>query len=115
MGRIVNFPSQGRGGRPGGEPDASSMPELPSVIEVRSTFLNRTFSVAWILFVLAWPLTQRVIAFDLLFQFLRAMYYWNIAGMHAGLSFLIHFVGAGVLTHLVATTSIKEPSTTCQR
>lgn len=67
---------------------------------------RQVFVVCWVVFMLFWPITRWILAFDVLFQFLRAMYYWDPPGVYAGWSFMLHLVVASVLNYLVVTVSV---------
>ena len=105
MGRIIAFPVPTK--RPPVE-SAKQVPAMDAPADVtKPQAQSRVFSVAWILFLLMWPLVQWLVAFDIVYQFLRALYYWNAPGGHAGITFLIHLIAASALTYFVATRPIK--------
>lgn len=67
---------------------------------------RQVFVVCWVVFMLFWPITRWILAFDVLFQSLRAMYHWDTPGVYAGWSFMLHLVVASVLNYLVVTVSV---------
>lgn len=107
MGRVIVFPAHStvrpptvEGASPVTAPSASRGAARPGI-------LSRIFSIAWIFFLLTWPLAQWVVAFDIVYEFLRALYYWNTPGVYAGFTFVIHLIAGSALTYLVATRQIK--------
>ena len=102
MGRVVVFPAHStvKGALPVTAHDSPTGAAKPGM-------LSRVFSIAWIFFLLTWPLVHWVVAFDIVYQFLRALYYWNTPGVYAGLTFVIHLIAGSALTYLVATRRIK--------
>ena len=105
MGRIIAFPVPTK--RPPVE-SAKQVPTMNAPTDVaKPRAQSRMLSVVWILFLLMWPLVQWLVAFDIVYQFLRALYYWNAPGVHARITFLIHLIAASVLSYCVATRPIK--------
>jgi hypothetical protein len=45
----------------------------------------------WLFTALIWPFFKWIIAFDVVFQFIRMIYYWDTPGVYAGWTFLMHF------------------------
>ena len=45
----------------------------------------------WLFTALIWPFLKWIIAFDVVFQFIRMIYYWDTPGVYAGWTFLMHF------------------------
>lgn len=58
--------------------------------------------VVWVVTVLVWPLLRWVLSFEVLFQMMRMVYYWNTPGLHAGWTFLLHFALLTALTYFVS-------------
>lgn len=107
MGRVIAFPAQSTVKPPTVE-GASPTTVLNAPTDAAKRGMpSRVFSIAWIVFLLTWPLVQWVVAFDIVFQFLRALYYWNTPGVYAGFTFVIHLIAGSALTFLVATRQIK--------
>lgn len=107
MGRVIAFPTPEKAKRP---VVASATPVPMGAAPAKTAkpgALSRVFSVVWILFLLTWPLVEKIVAFDIVYQFFRALYYWHVPGTYAGFTFFIHFIGGGMLTYLVATRPIK--------
>lgn len=51
-----------------------------------------TIGLIWLFLGLCWPLLNWIAAMDVVFQFLRALYYSNTPGIHATLQASIHGV-----------------------
>lgn len=107
MGQIIALPTPAKS-KPSPVRTATPVPtrSVPTDTAKPGT-LSRVLSVVWILFLLTWPLVEKIVAFDIVYQFLRALYYWNVPGTYAGLTFLVHLMAASALTYLVATRPIK--------
>ncbi len=56
----------------------------------------------WVVLVLCWPLVNKIFVVDVLFQLLRALFYWDTADVHAGWTFILHFGMMSGLTYFVA-------------
>ena len=56
----------------------------------------------WLVVVLAWPLGRWVIGLDVAYQFVRMLWYWDEAGVHAGWTFVVHFAVLVALTYFVS-------------
>jgi hypothetical protein len=107
MGRVIAFPGAPKAKRP---PVKSAAPVLTSNVPAHTDkpgALSHVFSVTWILFLLTWPLVQKIMAFDIAYQFFRALYYWHVPGTYAGCTFFIHLIAGSALTYFVATRPIK--------
>lgn len=55
--------------------------------------------VVFFILIVVWPLIKFTVWVDVTFQFFRMLYYWNTPGVHATLTFLLHF-GATVAVAL---------------
>ena len=71
-----------------------------------SRFLTGLFGAVWLITVLLSPLLQWVLKYDVVFQLIRMLYYWNTPGMHAGWTFLLHF---GAMTGLFCYVAFGKP------
>lgn len=60
----------------------------------------------WVVTVLVWPFLRWIVALDVMFQFVRMLWHWHTPGVHAGWTFLLHFV---VLTALTYFVSVYKP------
>ena len=59
-------------------------------------------SFVWLVTLMCWPVLNWIAGMDLLFQFVRMIYYWHTPGVYAGWTFLAHFAGLTALTCFVA-------------
>ena len=57
--------------------------------------------LVWLLLALFWPLLNWIVAMDVVFQFVRALYYANTPGTHATLQASIHGVSYLLLSCFV--------------
>jgi hypothetical protein len=71
-----------------------------------ASFIKGVIKGIWILTGLMWPLLRRVFALDMVFQFVRMLWHWNTPGIHAGLTFMLHFALFCTLYYFVA---VYEP------
>jgi hypothetical protein len=55
-----------------------------------------------------WPLLRWIVAYEVLWQLLRMLWYWNTPGVHAGWTFLLHFALLTALTYFVAVYEPKD-------
>ena len=107
MVKIINFPKQTRAAPVVGSglvlplPKAKMPRKKPSI---GSTFIK----AIWVLVVLLLPLVEWIIALDCVFQFFRMLYYWNTNGVHAGVTFGLHFIGYAALFYFVALYKPKS-------
>ena len=108
MAMIINFPKHGK---------AAAAVESDLVLPLPKTKIPRkkpsigdfTFiKVIWVLVVLLLPLVEWIIALDCVFQFLRMLYYWNTKGVHAGITFSLHFFSYAALICFVALYKPKD-------
>lgn len=53
-------------------------------------FLHRLVHIVWLALAIVWPIFKWLFAVDVLFQFVRAMYYHNTLGVFAGVTAMIH-------------------------
>ena len=60
----------------------------------------------WVVTVLIWPILKWVVSIDCVFKLIRAIYYWDTPGVHAGWTFMLHF---GVLSALTYFVSVYQP------
>ena len=63
----------------------------------------------WVVTVLVWPILRWIVALDVVFQFVRMLWYWHTPGTHAGWLFLLHFGVLTALTYFVSLYKLKEP------
>lgn len=75
----------------------------------RKVFMGLTCAV-WAIAALTWPLLSWVAAIDCVFQLLRMLYYWDTPRVHAGITFLAHFLGLCALTFFVFVYRPEWPS-----
>lgn len=61
----------------------------------------------WMMTLLVWPLLKWALSIDVLFQFVRMVYYWNTPGVFAGWMFSLHFA---LLTAITYYVSIYKPN-----
>ena len=90
---VVNFPKR---------PAASKAvpPKRPSKATGRGIG-NIVVKVVWVCTVLVWPLLKWVISIDCVFKLIRMIYYWHTPGVHAGVTFLAHYLVLILLTYFV--------------
>ena len=60
----------------------------------------------WVFTVLVWPILKWIVSIDCFFQFVRMIYHWDMPGVYAGWTFMLHFA---VLTTLTYFVSIYKP------
>jgi Uncharacterized KleE stable inheritance protein len=72
----------------------------------KQTVLSIAIKTVWTLTVLLWPILKWVCSLEVLFQLLRMFYHWDTPGMHAGWTFVLHFLAFSALTYFV---SVYEP------
>jgi len=56
----------------------------------------------WVVVVLVWPVLKWVLSVEVFFKLLRAFYYWDDPGSHAGWVFLMHFAALTAVTYFVS-------------
>ena len=107
MSNIIKFPRVCRE-VPGTQ--RQEMPKPAATARARrgkgSRFLTGLFGGIWLFTVLLSPLLQWVLKYDVVFQLIRMLYYWNTPGMHAGWTFLLHF---GAMTSLFFYVAFGKP------
>ena len=64
-------------------------------------FLLWMMGLVWLLLALFWPLLNWIVAMEVVFQFVRALYYANTPGTHATLQASIHGVSYLLLSCFV--------------
>jgi len=107
MAKIINFPKQTRvapvveSGLVLPLPKAKMPRKKPGI---GSTLIK----IVWVLVVLLLPLVEWIIALDCVFQFFRMLYYWNTKGVHAGVTFSLHFFSYAALICFVALYKPKD-------
>jgi hypothetical protein len=86
MGKIINFPKHAKVAQA-----VESSLKLPKAKKrnIGSTLIK----IVWVLTVLLFPLLELILLLDCVFQFFRMLYYWNTKEVHAGLIFVLHFLG----------------------
>lgn len=55
----------------------------------------------WVTLALFWKPVKWLLSFDVAFQFFRMLWHWETPGVHAGLTFLLHFAVLAALTYFV--------------
>lgn len=95
---IIQFPGKFR---PPPRPLAPQRPVPKARAAAGSTVRKRSLgykvaraltNVLWCVVIFTWPLLEWVLSMDVLFQFLRMLYYSGTPGMHAGWTFTMHFL-----------------------
>ncbi|MES3021697.1 MAG: KleE stable inheritance protein [Pseudomonadota bacterium] len=109
MGTVIKFPQKAIERPPAATPVRSAAVQGCNMpVQLRS-LTNRVIRgihlVLWTLIVLLLPLLKFVLGLDLLFQFGRMLYYWQTPGMHAGITCMLHFLGAVGLVVFI----LKQP------
>ena len=61
-------------------------------------FFSGLFGGIWLITTALSPFLQWALKYDVVFQLVRMLYYWNTPGMHAGWTFLLHFCALTFLT-----------------
>jgi hypothetical protein len=107
MTNIIKFPKIPR------EPPVAARQEMPKpAATARSPvfkwrrFFSGLFGGIWLIITVLSPLLEWVLKYDVVFQLVRMLYYWNTPGMHAGWTFLLHF---GALTFLICYVAFGKP------
>ena len=84
--KLYKFPDVGKA-----HPQQENVVEATDpLIHSSPPLLHRIVHIVWLMLVLVWPISKWLFALDVLFQFIRAMYYHNTPGMYAGLTAMIH-------------------------
>jgi hypothetical protein len=103
MAKIFQFPGAPKNPLANGSKSSegpTSEPDRPK--SARATrFIRGLIKVIWVLTVLVWPLLRWIVAFEVLWQFLRMLWHWNTPGVYAGWTFLLHFALLTALTYFV--------------
>ena len=86
MGKIINFPKHAKVAQ---AVESSLMLPKAKKRNIGSTLIK----IVWVLTVLLFPLLELILLLDCVFQFFRMLYYWNTKEVHAGLIFVLHFLG----------------------
>ena len=94
--KLLQFPKYGRSGiNPSVSPENSRI-QKEAKSNHRFTGWNRMmawlFGVLWLFLALLWPLINWLGAMDVVFQFVRALYYANTPANHATVQALVHSV-----------------------
>ncbi|ALS68399.1 KleE stable inheritance protein [Pandoraea apista] len=55
----------------------------------------------WVTLALFWRPVKWLLSLDVAFQFFRMLWHWETPGVHAGLTFLLHFAVLAALTYFV--------------
>ena len=107
MAKIINFPKQTRVAP---VVEASLVLPLPKAKMPRKKpgIGSALIKIIWVPAVLLFPLVEWIIALDCVFQFFRMLYYWNTNGVHAGVTFGLHFIGYAALICFVALYKPKD-------
>ncbi|MEI7994775.1 MAG: KleE stable inheritance protein [Methylococcaceae bacterium] len=107
MAKIINFPKHGRA--TAAVESCLVLPLPKAKIPRKKLGIGSTFiKVIWVLVVLLLPLVEWIIALDCVFQFFRMLYYWNTKGVHAGITFSLHFFSYAALICFVALYKPKD-------
>ncbi|MDD5112915.1 MAG: KleE stable inheritance protein [Methylobacter sp.] len=107
MAKIINFPKQTRV-HPVVESDFV-LPSPKSKSHRKKPMVGSIFiKVVWVLVVLLLPLLELIIGLDCVFQFFRMLYYWNTEGVHAGVTFSLHFFSYAALFCFIAVYDPKD-------
>ena len=103
MAKIINFPKHAKVAL---AVESSVMLPLPKAKKrnIGSTLIK----IVWVLTVLLFPLLELILLIDCVFQFFRMLYYWNTNGVHAGVTFGLHFIGYAALICFVALYKPKD-------
>lgn len=75
-------------------------------IAMKSVFTT-IMNVVYVLLAIFWPIVRWVMALNCVYQFGRALYYWNTPGMYAGWTALLHYAAFGGLYYFMATYKPK--------
>lgn len=57
---------------------------------------------------LVWPVLRWVLAIDVAWQFFRMLFQWNTPGVHAGWTFVIHFLVFVAITYFVTVAKPRK-------
>ena len=74
-------------------------------IAMKSVFTT-IMNVVYVLLAIFWPIVRWVMALNCVYQFGRALYYWNTPGMYAGWTALLHYA---VFVGIYAFIAIYKP------
>jgi hypothetical protein len=101
MTNIINFPRRAK-------PVIEDVPKAatPAPTPVKAGIGAGVVKAVWVVVVLVWPILKWVVALDCVYHLIRMMYHWNTPGIHAGVTFLLHFA---VLTALTYFVSVYKP------
>lgn len=69
--------------------------------------VNTVANVLYVLIGLFWPIVKWGMAFNCVYQFARALYYWNTPEMYAGWTALLHFAAFVGLFYFMASYKPK--------
>ncbi len=84
---------------------SNKRPRTQGIVRILITYGVRCL---WASHVLLWPITSWVIALDVVYQFGRMIYLWEMRGPRAGVPFLLHFGVLVVLTFFAKTNVFKD-------
>lgn len=99
MTNIIQFPARGRQGP---ALDVVAVPARHD--DAMKKILSGIGATLQVVLMLLWPLLRWVLAIDVAWQFFRMLYHWNTPGVHAGWTFLAHFLAFVVITYLVSAS-----------
>ncbi len=74
----------------------------PAITARGNTALTGITWLVWVTVSLFWPVIKWVLSIDVVFQFIRMVYYWDSSGIHAGWAFMLHFTMLTALTYFVS-------------
>jgi hypothetical protein len=110
MANIIKFPKahQGHPEAPRREMPMPSPKQASASVPVGKwqRFFSALFGGIWLIITVLSPLLEWVLKYDVVFQLVRMLYYWNTPGMHAGWTFLLHF---SALTFLIFYVAFGKP------
>lgn len=85
----------------------AAAPPTKAVVEPKTAKAHMLTKAVWLVLVMVWPVLRWVLSIEVFFQFLRAWWYWDVPGVHAGWTFALHF---GVLVALTYFATIYKPA-----
>ena len=97
MTKIINFPRRTK-------PTVEGTPRAatPVPAPVKAGIGSAVVKAVWVVLVLVWPILKWIVSIDCVFQLIRMFYHWDTPGVHAGVTFLLHFAVLTMLTYFVS-------------
>lgn len=80
---------------------------IPPAKPQKLGFIGGVIYFIWLVTVLVWPVLRWVIAMEVLFQFVRMIWFWDAPEVNAGWTFLLHFTAFSALTYFVGVFEPK--------